>query len=701
MKKLVIAEKPSVAKDIAKVLGCKTKGEGYLEGNGYMISWAIGHLVTLYEPEDYDPKNKLWTMKTLPILPAEMKLKPMPNTYKQYNILKKLMNDGKVESIICATDAGREGELIFRYIYNLCQCKKPVQRLWISSLTDEAILEGFRSLKDHTVYDNLYYSAKSRSESDWLVGMNATRAYTIKYKNLLTIGRVQTPTLAFIVNREKEILQFKPEDYWEIKCSFGDYQGTWFDKDSGETKINTEAAALEIRDKVHGQEGIIQSIETKKVVKKPMLLYDLTELQRDANKRYGYTADKTLKIAQELYEKRKAITYPRTDSRYLSKDMIDGLKKKISLLKEHQKYGKYCEYLLSLEKLPISKRVVDDTKVRDHHAIIPTDKKTDIQKLTTEEKNIFDLIVMRFLSAFYPDYIYNSITIITEVKDERFKTMGQQILQLGWRELVQGDDEKEAIVPAVKKGQKVRVNGVEVEKKQTQPPKRYQESSLLAAMENAGKFVDDEELREQLKEGGIGTPATRAAIIERLIQVGYMYREGKNLVPTDKGIKLIELVPAELSSPELTGKWEKALNHIAQGKASYERFMEGIRNFTIFLVKDANERTTALHFPKEKKGREKQEKNTVEKQSLGSCPVCKKGEITKNTKGYGCSHWKEGCKFFIGNICGKSISETQVKKIIAYGKSDVLKGFKSKKGTSFQARLVLKDGKIEFDFGNE
>lgn len=694
MKNLVIAEKPSVAKDIARVLGCKGKKEGYLEGNDYIVTWAIGHLATLWEPEDYDMKYKVWSMKTLPILPEEMKLKPIPNTYKQFAILKKLLGDANVGTVICATDAGREGELIFRYIYQLCDCQKPVKRLWISSLTDEAIREGFKNLKDGKAYDPLYYSAKCRSESDWLVGMNATRAYTMKYRDLLTIGRVQTPTLALLVNREKEIRNFVPKDYWELKCDFGGYQGIWFDPKTKETKIEDPNIGAQLKEKVEGKEGKVADIETKKVVKKPPLLYDLTELQREANKRYGYRAEQTLNIAQALYEKRKAITYPRTDSRYLSKDMVKGLERKLQNLKD-SKYGEYCSYLLSLEKLPVTKRIVDDSKVSDHHAIIPTDKKIDIEKLSVEEKNIFHLIAIRFFAVFYPDYIYHSATVITEVEGEVFKTTGQQVIQPGWRILEQ-EEEKEPNIPPVKKHQKVTAHGARLEKKQTQPPKPYNESMLLSAMENAGKFVEDEELKEQLKESGIGTPATRAAIIERLIQVGYVVREGKNLIPTEKGMKLVDLVPQALSSPELTGQWEKALNQIAQGKMDPEQFMEKIRNFIVFLVRDANERQTAVTFSRKHKTRGTEEKEKDATLSIGLCPSCGQGKVMEGEKNFYCDRYKEGCTFRLFKEdklmarYKKKMTKTVAKQLITKGEA-LVKGMVSpNSGKKFDGRIQLK-----------
>ena len=698
MKKLVIAEKPSVARDIAKVLGAKTKGEGCLEGNGYIVTWAIGHLVALCDPEEYDIKYKRWDMRTLPLLPEEMKLKPIKKTYQQYRIIKNLLADPSVTSVICATDAGREGELIFRYIYNLARCNKPIQRLWISSLTDEAIREGFQNLKDGQVFYPLYLSAKCRSESDWLVGINGTRAYTVKYKSLLTIGRVQTPTLAILVKREAEIEAFVPQNYWELSGDFGSYKGIWIDRETKESRIDSREKAESLEKKVLKQEGFVRDIESKKMVKKPPLLYDLTELQRDANKRYGYTAERTLSIAQGLYEKRKAITYPRTDSKYLSKDLVKGLGKKIENLREGQ-YKEFCEYLLKLEKLPISKRIVDDSKVSDHHAIIPTDKKGDISKFSQEEKNIFHLIAQRFLAVFFPDYIYNSTTVITEVMEEWFKTTGQQVLQMGWQGLYRDEEENEDNIPKVKKGQKVFVEETNIEDKQTQPPKRYTEAALLSAMEHAGKFVEDEELREQLKESGIGTPATRASIIERLIEVGYVVREGKNLIPTEKGKNLIAIVPEELSSPEMTGKWERALNRIAKGKMDEKKFMEGIERFTAFLVKDAYERNPKVIFEREKKGTAKKgskgASTAATQEKLGNCPACKAGEILEGSKNYYCSNYKHGCKFGLFKQdklmarYKKKMSKTIAKQLIQKGEA-LLKGVVSPKGGKFDAKIKLK-----------
>jgi len=400
---LVIAEKPSVGKDIAKVLGCNQKGEGCLIGEKYIVTWAIGHLVRLLEPEEYDEKYKRWAYETLPIIPEQMKTKPERKTKKQFDILKKLMNSKEIDSLVCATDSGREGELIFRYIYEAVKCKKPFKRLWISSMTDTAIRKGFESLRPGEEYDALYYSAKCRSEADWLVGMNATRAFTIRYNVLLSIGRVQTPTLSILVQRQKEIDTFVPKDYWEVKADFSGFKGLWTDLENHETRIFEEEKALDIARKVRGKQGIIKDLSEEKKKQPPPLLYDLTELQRDGNKMFGFSASKTLSIAQGLYEKRKMITYPRTDSRYVSTDMIPVLKSTLRKL-NIPLYSRFVKPILDMDKLPVSKRIVDDSKVTDHFAIIPTDTVPKLENLTEDEKKIYGLIVKRFFAVFYSDY---------------------------------------------------------------------------------------------------------------------------------------------------------------------------------------------------------------------------------------------------------------------------------------------------------
>lgn len=642
---LVVAEKPSVARDIAKVLKCSMKGQGCLIGEQYIVTWAVGHLITLLEPEEYDIKFKRWRYDTLPIIPEKMRLKTIDSTKDQYKIVKDLMLKEEVISLICATDSGREGELIFRYIYEMCGCSKDFKRLWISSMTDAAIAEGFRLLKPGSEYDNLYESAKCRSEADWLVGMNASRAFTIKYDTLLSVGRVQTPTLAMLVERQKEINAFEALEYYEVIADFDGFKGTWINKESKETKILDLKQAEVIANKVKNKIGKVAEIENEdKKIPSP-LLYDLTELQREANKKLGFTAKKTLSVAQDLYEKRKLITYPRTDSRYLSKDMIPNL---INTLKKIKiaPYEPYIDYILGLKELPISKRIVDDSKVTDHHAIIPTDIRADISKLSTDEAKIYDLIVKRFIAVFYPNYIYKMTRVLSLIEEEYFQTKGKIVLKYGWMEIYKSDekkekDEEEQELPPLKIGDAIKAIDTELQKKKTKPPSLYTEAALLSAMENAGRFVEDEELKEQLKDGGLGTPATRAAIIERLIQVGYIIRKGKGLMPTEKAMKLIEVVPFELKSPETTGKWEKGLSSIAKGNLKSTRFMESITRYVRYIVQKAVEARMDIIF-------EDKPKAAVQKipsNSIGNCPECKRGYILQHEKGFFCSNWRVGCKF--------------------------------------------------------
>lgn len=672
MKVLVIAEKPSVARDIAKVLKCSKKGDGYLYSEEYVVSWAIGHLVTLCEPEDYDEKYKKWKVENLPIIPQNIKTKAISKTKQQLKVLKKLMTDKEINYLICATDSGREGELIFRYIYNLLKCKKPFKRLWISSMTDTAIKEGFANLKEGNEYDNLYLSAKCRSEADWLVGINASRAFTLKYNILLSIGRVQTPTLSIIVNRQKEINEFVPKDYWELEADFINYKGIWTDLKNKDTKIFKKETAENILKAVTGFDGIVKSIENEEKKVPPPLLYDLTELQRECNKKFSFSANKTLSIAQDLYEKRKMITYPRTDSRYLSTDMTGKISNVLVKLKNTQEYIKYAEYVLSLEKLPINKRIIDNSKISDHHAIIPTDININVKSLSDDEYKVYDIIARRFLSVFYPYYIYNVTTIVTDIKENSFVTKGNTIKQLGFMELNKNDDKKDDILPNVSVNEAVKNNKVSLIQKKTKPPALYNEASLLSAMENAGRFVEDEELKEKLKESGLGTPATRAAIIERLINVGYITRKGKSLIPTDKGMKLIEVVPAELKSPETTGKWEKGLSSVAKGKMNEDKFMQSIKRYVNYLVDTSINTQNKVIFDNEFKTNKKYKNNIKKLNVLGKCPECKTGDIVENSKSYYCTNWRQGCKFSIWKNCleiyGKSIQSDEIEKLLENGK---------------------------------
>ena len=644
MKKLIITEKPSVARDIAKVLNIRTRKDGFMESDDYIITWAVGHLVTLYEPRDYDESLKRWSYQSLPIIPETIKVKPYPQTKKQLMTIQKLCHRDDVESLICATDSGREGELIFRYIYEYVESDKSFSRLWISSMTDEAIKQGFNHLKDGKEYNRLYLSAKCRSESDWLVGINATRAYTTLNNTLLSIGRVQTPTLALVVNRYNEIQDFKPKDYFEVVADYGEFKGTWFSNQISDTKIDTLEEAEKIAEKVKEQDGKVSEIEKKNNNQKPPFLYDLTELQRDGNRQYGYTATQVLEYAQNLYEKRKLITYPRTDSRFLSDDMKDTVIKTMATVNVLP-YSKAIEPLMKDGKLQLkfSKRIINNSKITDHHAIIPTDKNPENISLSPQEKHIYQLIVKRFIAVFYDDYKFKTTKVIVDILGETFVSKGKIISDLGWKKLYQKmSDQDEETLPNLKKGDLVHVHETEVQSKQTSPPKPYTEATLLSAMENAGRFVEEEELKEQLKEAGFGTPATRAGIIERLISVKYIYRKGKSLYPTEKGIKLIQIIPDELKSPEMTGKWERGLTKISQDKLPVEPFMASINRFVAYLVKSAEKSKHLVTFEEDQK---RKSNYKIKGKVYGQCPICGEGQITVNSKAYYCSRFLDGCKF--------------------------------------------------------
>ncbi|MDO4356091.1 MAG: DNA topoisomerase 3 [Clostridia bacterium] len=606
MKTLVVAEKPSVARDIARVLGAKAGGEGCISGNDYVITWALGHLVSLKEPDELDPKYKKWNMADLPILPEHIPTKVLPKTKAQYAVVKKWMNDPAIGEIICATDSGREGELIFRYIYQQAKCRKPCRRLWISSMTDAAIRAGFESLRPASEYDALYRSARCRSEADWLVGMNASRAYTLRYNALLPIGRVQTPTLNLIVQRDREIAEFVPKDYWEVRANFGDYTGLYLCPDGKETRIFDQQRAEAIRAAVSGQTGTV--IEAKKEHKRqlPPQLFDLTQLQREANKLHGFSADRTLSTLQKLYETRKCVTYPRTDSRYLTNDMIPKVEKVLRALPEPYR----AMAAPALEKpLTHTKRVYDESRVSDHHAIIPTG--VFPKNLTPDEQKLFDMIVKRLICVHLPDYEYDASRILTRVCEHTFRATGSVPAVMGWKALYQSekpdkpDDDEAQSLPDLQVGDTRRVHRATIRARKTQPPKPHDDASLLNLMEHAGRQIEDEALREQLRESGLGTPATRAAIIERLIQVGYVQRRGKQLISTEKGRRLISVVPVEITSAETTGKWERYLSELAkvkdpaQGEVRAQRFIGSIQRFSTFLVDSARSASPAVHFERE------------------------------------------------------------------------------------------------------
>lgn len=661
---VVVAEKPSVGRDIARVLGCRDRGEGCLFNSEYTVTWAVGHLVTLQEPQELDARYKRWAMDTLPILPDTIPLKVIPQTRDQYKTVSKLMLAPETTRVICATDAGREGELIFRYIYEKSGCQKPISRLWISSMTDEAIAEGFRTIQPGEKYDGLYRSAQCRSQADWLVGMNASRAFTLKYDTLLSVGRVQTPTLAILVKRRKEIEDFKPEEYATVTANFGDYRGVWFDEklepDTHIPKIDTgKAIAAQIKVKT----GSVVSAETSRKRDLPPQLYDLTSLQRDANRLLGFTADKTLKLAQSLYETRKALTYPRTDSRYLPPDMIPRVVQTMKLLPPQ--YQPLVPGALPGGKLPVSKRTIDETKVTDHHALIPTANRVNPDTFDPDERQLYDLVTRRMLQAFYPPCEYDATRVITQVEEHRFRTNGRVVLQNGWKDIPalgnppkvkkksKPDAEEDVALPPLSPGDTRTVQDAELKQDKTKPPAQHNDASLLQAMENAGRDLDDEELARQMKGSGIGTPATRAAIIERLLNVGYAARKGKNIVATDKGVQLIAIMPPEIASPEMTGRWELALDRITDGKQDADQFMESIRKFSAFLVNAARNSRATVEFPDD--GRRAQRKRRMTSQAAtvedAVCPLCGQGKVKENPRTFFCDQAENGCRFTLWKDC--------------------------------------------------
>lgn len=647
MQTLVVAEKPSVARDIARVLGAKDKGENCLIGGGYAVTWALGHLVTLKEPQELDERYTRWRAEDLPILPEKMETKVIKKTKSQFLAVKKLMNDKETQDIICATDSGREGELIFRYIYEQAGCKKPVRRLWISSMTDEAIRAGFDSLRPSADYDALYASARCRADADWLIGMNATRAYTIRYGVLLSIGRVQTPTLSMIVKRRKEIDAFVPKLFYTVRADFGDYQGVYIDK-KGERKLETEEAAQQIARRVSGQTAqVTQSTKEHKSVWPP-LLYDLTTLQREANAQLGFTAKKTLATAQKLYEQHKLLTYPRTDSRYLSHDMLGKVQ---STLERYDGALKPIGEQALAYGVRMTKRVFDDAKLTDHHAIIPTGKRAENVNLTADERKLYEMVARRLAAVFYPNYEYDALRVVTTCGEDDFLSTGKAVTQEGWKGVYGGDetrerrkkktDDDEQRLPALAVGDERRCENAQVMRDQTKPPKEYNDASILLDMEHAGRQIEDEEIREQMKDCALGTPATRAAIIERLIDVGYVQRSGKTLVATEKGVHLIEAVPPEIASPETTGRWERALAEIARGSDGEARFRQGIARLAAFLVQNASGAPDVAFAKEERRGKKRVP-------TLGvACPVCGQGKVAENSKGFYCTRFREGCKFTI------------------------------------------------------
>ena len=569
---LVLAEKPSVGRDIARVLGCKNEKNGYIEGSKYIVTWALGHLVTLADPETYDKKYKSWEMNDLPILPKELKTVVIKKTSKQFNTVKAQLNRNDVDEVVIATDAGREGELVARWIIEKAHIKKPIKRLWISSSTDKAIKEGFTKLRDGRDYNNLYYSAIARAEADWIVGINATRALTTKYNASLSCGRVQTPTLAIISKREDEIRNFKPKDYYTLDVlteKGGSYlKLSWHDRNNSTSTFNKDKIE-NIKKKVSNKDLKIVDVKKSNKKKYSPALYDLTELQRDANKRFGYSAKETLSIMQKLYEHHKVLTYPRTDSRYLTDDIVDTLKDRIKAVNTSE-YSKVCMKLLKTKIKP-NKSFVDNSKVSDHHAIIPTEERVFLGDLSDKERKIYDLVVKRFLSVLCPPFEYEQTTIKGVCEGETFIAKGNKINKLGWREnYTVEDDETYGGIIDVNVGEVLNVESVKIESKKTNPPSYLNEATLLTEME----------------KNNLGTVATRADIIEKLFNSFFVEMKNKEIHITSKGRQLLDLAPADLKSPELTAKWEKTLTDISKGKSKKNDFINQMKNYSKTIVKE-------------------------------------------------------------------------------------------------------------------
>jgi len=591
MKNLVLAEKPSVGKELARVLGCTNKGK-YLENDDYVVTWALGHLVTLCPPDYYGAEYRRWQLKDLPILPKKLETMVIDKTKEQFETVKALLDREDVEGVIIATDAGREGELVARWILKQAGCTKPAKRLWISSQTDLAIKQGFANLKSASDYDNLYAAAESRSYADWYVGYNVSRAMSCHFDTRLSAGRVQTPTLALITKREDEIEDFAGRFYWTIKANFGSFKASWYSQDNT-IRIPEEEKANALVEKLKGAKGVVSSLKEVPKSEKPPLAYDLTELQRDANNILGFSAKETLDTLQRLYEVHKIVTYPRTDSRYITADIVPTIPDRLMALSATGFWMRASNYVKNGIRTDLS-RLVNDEMVSDHHALLPTEQKVDLTKLSVAEKSLWELIVTRFLETLSSDYEYKTTTLNATVEDERFMARLTVPVSQGWRDVardigkrsaapVEDDDDGESGLASLSEGSELEVKDVVLKRNSTLPPDRYTEADLLYAMEHAGRLVDDAELRKRL-ENGLGTPATRADIIEKLIQNNCIERRDKELVPTAKGRELVRLVPSQLKSAELTGKWEQRLFAISNGEEKESQFVEDIKKNATDLV---------------------------------------------------------------------------------------------------------------------
>ncbi|WDZ59715.1 type IA DNA topoisomerase [Paenibacillus polymyxa] len=773
MKTLIIAEKPDMGRTIAAVMEPRAKNNRtYLEGEKYIVTWAIGHLLGLAEPDAYDAKYKRWNIKDLPIIPEQFKIVPNPKTKDQLKIIGELAK--RCNAIVNACDAGREGQYIFALIQQQLKLHQPVKRLWISDLTAESIAKGFERLRDASEFEFLTQAARARSEADWLIGMNASRAFTTRHNTLLSVGRVQTPVLALIHDREKEIEAFQSQTFYDVWAEFKQdqikYKGAW----QGDRLTKPEEAEA-IAAAVRGKTGKITKYDTKQTKEYPFKLYDLTLLQREANAKYGYSAKKTLDVAQALYERHKVISYPRTNSNYVTEQNIDGMHKALRMLGT----GPYADLVQQANPNLVHKQnksVCNPSRVEDHHAILPTLKRPGT--LSKEEQNVYDLVIRRFLSHFFPPAEYKMHTVMTQVDKHLFKTNIKELLSLGWKVVLskvdqdkgkkskssKKEDEEETDEWTDKKfeidaGRPVECVRAEMKEKATQPPKSYTEGTLLKAMESAGKQMENEELREVMKDAGLGTPATRAATIERLKKVGYIEMKGKKILITEKGKMAIDLIRHAgvdlLASPEMTGQWERRLHQISKGEAAQEKFMDNVKRFTLSIIDKVRQQPPAPAdaFGEEARGKRAAGKegarsarasgrtaakgvgratsgrggnagsatleqaappasraagtagsvarsssdghsgiSVSQRQALGSCPCSNcGGSIIEGRKGYGCSHYKQGCGFVVWKeYAGKQITETMLKSLLTKGQTQLL-SFKRKDGSTVKARIILNE----------
>jgi len=681
--KVCIAEKPSVAREIAKILGANTKRDGYFEGNGYVVTYTFGHLCTLFEPHDYKPYWKSWDLNNLPMLPEKFQTKLSKNDgiKKQFNIVKGLFD--KADVVINCGDAGQEGELIQRWVINQAGYTGKVERLWISSLTTEAIKDGFKNLKPASDYDNLYYAGFSRAIGDWILGMNATRLYTVKhggYKQVLSIGRVQTPTLAMLVNRYKEIINFVPKPYWELQTL---YRDTLFNCEEGRFQNKEDGEKLAA--KVKESDFEIVSVTKKKGKEYAPKLFDLTGLQVYCNTKFGFTADETLKMVQKLYEQ-KVVTYPRVDTTFLPNDVYPKIK---GILTNLKKYNPLTTPLLA-KKIKKSAKVFNDKKVTDHHAIIPTGIESNLQY---NQQRVYDIITKRFIAVFYDDCIVSNTAVIGKANDVTFRTTGKEIIEKGWKVVFEKKNEnnekqkaEDRSLPSFIKGEKG-THAPSFLEKETKAPKYYTEATLLRAMETAGRQIDDDDLRDLMKENGIGRPSTRANIIETLFRRKYVERKKKQLLPTNTGIKLIDTIQNKLlKSAELTGRWEKQLKEIEKGTFNAGTFIKNMKKMVDQLVYEVRSEKIRANISSQNNVVKKQETRSKKQEkkkgvTQQTCPKCKKGSLLKGTSAYGCSNYKNGCDFRLPFIfMGKKISDNQFIRLIQKGATVNLKGFKSDNG---------------------